>query len=104
MAISRDELMETVNRELVAKGKVIELGWVGFRIAALLAETPPEQIAQMRMTFFAGAHHLFRSIMAALEAGDDATPADLAMMDAIADELDRFGDQLRAEIETAGSA
>jgi hypothetical protein len=44
----------------------------------------------MRMAFFAGAQHLFGTIMTVLEPGDEPTPKDLQRMDLIHLELDAF--------------
>jgi hypothetical protein len=82
--------LERLSKELTDKGKLIEAGWVGMRLACDLADAPPDQLHEMRMAFFAGAQHLFSSIMTILEPGEDPTEADLGRMDQIDKELRAF--------------
>ena len=51
---------------------------------------PQIQIDEMRNAFFAGAQHLFASIMGILDPEAEVTEADLKRMDAIAGELQNF--------------
>lgn len=87
--ITREDL-EKLSRELVDKGRLIEAGWIGLRIAAIPLDSPPIQIEEMRNAFFAGAQHLFASIMSILDPGEEPTDADLARMDLIDKELRAF--------------
>ena|SRR5262252_6862858 len=93
-----------LSKRLTDEGKLIEGGWVSFRMV-ITPKAGDVQLQEMRTAFFAGAHHLFASIMTILDAGDEATPRDLARLSAIHEELERF----RAELElraarTKGSA
>lgn len=94
--------LERLTRELIDKGQLIEAGWISLRIAAIRHDATPVQLSEMRKAFFAGAQHTFASIMTMLDPGDDATDADLRRMSQIESELERFGDQLQAEIMTRG--
>jgi hypothetical protein len=82
--------LERLTRELTDSGKLIEVGWIGMRLACDLVDAPAEQLREMRMAFFAGAQHLFGSIMSVLEPGDEPTDKDLQRMDLIHKELDAF--------------
>jgi hypothetical protein len=82
--------LEKLSRELIEKGLLIEAGFVSLRMAAMDPAAPPIQVNEMRMAFFAGAQHLFASIMCVLDPSDEPTLKDLARMDAIHKELDRF--------------
>lgn len=82
--------LRRAERDLVDQGKLIEAGWVGLRIAAIPLDAPKTQLEEMRNAFFAGARHLFTSIMTILEPGDEPTDVDLARMDQIDAELDAF--------------
>lgn len=84
------EFLRRVERDLTDKGLLIEAGWTGFRVACELHDAPRQQLEQMREAFFAGAHHLFASILGILEDGAEPTPTDLSRMDKIDAELDRF--------------
>lgn len=98
--------LERMAREATEQGKLIEAGWIGLRIAAFPVDTPPEQLEHSRNVFFAGAHHLFASIVNhVLDPGDDPTPADLARMDLINAELKAFIEVYAANhLPTKGSA
>lgn len=82
--------LERLSRELVDQGKLIEAGWVGLRVACDLEDTPKVQLQEMRNAFFAGAQHLFASIMAILEPDAEPTDKDLERMDLIDRELKTF--------------
>ena len=82
--------LERVTRDLIDSGKFIEAGWVSMRIACDLVDAPADQLREMRMAFFAGAQHLFGSILSVLEPGDEPTEKDLKRMDLIHTELQDF--------------
>jgi hypothetical protein len=91
--------MEAVSREFIIdfmkkaneQGLLIEAGWYGYILAAYPKEFPSaEQLYQERACFFAGAQHLFSSIMNILEPGAEPTEVDLVAMDNIHKELTNF--------------
>lgn len=84
------DYIDQVMRGLADKGKVIEAGWEGLRLAVLPMEAPPVQISEMRMAFFAGAQHLFSSILSVLEQDAEPTENDLRRMSLIHKELQKF--------------
>lgn len=84
-------------RELADNGKIIEAGFVGLQLTCIPPDASATQIKEMRKAFFAGAQHLWVSIMGMLEAGEDATPADLRRMELINSELEYFVKQLKSE-------
>ena len=97
--------LERLHDELADSGKLIEAGWVGMRLACDLVDAPADQLREMRMAFFAGAQHLFGSIMTILEPGDEPTDKDLARMDLIDKELKTFISDFAAKyIPTRGTA
>jgi hypothetical protein len=87
--------LERLTKELIAAGKLIEAGWISLRIAAVPRDAPPIQLTEMRQAFFAGAHHVFNSIMVVLEPGEEPTDADLDRMDKINAELNAFLDDFK---------
>jgi hypothetical protein len=87
---AREAFLTAMSRTLADEGKLIEAGWFSLHAAAIPESAPAVQIKEMRMAFFAGAQHLFASIMTMLEAGEEPTDADLARMSLIAAELDAF--------------
>jgi hypothetical protein len=97
--------LERLHRELADSGKLIEAGFVSLRIACDLVDAPADQIRKMRMAFFAGAQHLFASMMIAIDSGSDPTDADMRRMDLIDRELETFIRELELRhFPTKGSA
>lgn len=97
--------LERLSRELADQGKLIEAGWVGLRVACDLHDAPKDQLQEMRNAFFAGAQHLFSSIMTVLDPGAEPTDKDLERMDLIDRELKAFiNDFIVRNVPTQGSA
>jgi hypothetical protein len=84
------DFLAKLGRELVDKGKLIEAGWVSLRLIAISPEADALQLNEMRMAFFAGAQHLFGSIMSIMEEDREPTENDMRRMSQISDELDLF--------------
>ncbi len=82
--------LEKLSRDLTDKGKIIEAGWIGLRLAAIPLDAPAIQLEEMRGAFFAGAQHLFSSMMAIMDPGEEPTEDDLARLSLIQNELDNF--------------
>jgi hypothetical protein len=89
------DLVEQLTKEATKNGKLIELGWLGLRHQAVPDNAPQIQIDEMRTAFFAGAHHLFASIMTVLDPGVEPTSDDLKRMSMIQSELDEFVKQYK---------
>lgn len=97
--------LERLSRDLTDKGKLIEAGWIGLRIACDLEDAPKVQLQEMRNAFFAGAQHLFSSIMTILEPDAEPTEKDMERMDLIDKELRAFiNDFTIRNVPTEGSA
>jgi hypothetical protein len=79
-------LLDSANRN----GLLIEVGWLTLRAAVIPAQAPSWQLDVMREMFFAGAAHLFHSVLVVLDPGKEATEADLRRMGMIESELDAF--------------
>lgn len=84
------KLTEAVSKEFVDKGLLIEAGFVSLMAAAYPPNVPKDQFDQLRLAFFAGAQHLFGSIMNFLGPGEEPTDDDMNRMDLIDKELRRF--------------
>lgn len=85
-------------RQLVAQGKAIEGGFAAYHLMVLQG-AGPIQLLETRRAFYAGAQHLFSTIMHMLDPGDDPTADDLTRMDLIDKEL---RDWARAEAADFG--
>lgn len=88
-AIDKNVINE-VTKELVDKGKIIEAGWKSMRIMAIPRNASDVQLREMRKAFFAGAQHLFASILCILDPGSEATEKDMERMHLIDKELKEF--------------
>jgi hypothetical protein len=100
-----EQEIEKLTQGLTDAGLLIEAGWVGLMHAAMAKDASDIQVKEMRMAFFAGAQHLFASIMTIMEPGDDEpTDKDLDRMSQIADELERFRNNFEADLPTKGNA
>jgi hypothetical protein len=97
-----DRDLEWLTRELTRQGKLIEAGWVSLRLAAVPADAPQNQLDEMRAAFFAGAAHVFSSIMTMLDPGQEPTEADMERMDHIHEELEGFLARAKLAAETSG--
>jgi hypothetical protein len=86
----RRKLLEDLSRGLVDEGRLVEAGWLSFRACVISTEAPDDQLREMRLAFFAGAQHLFGSIMTILEPDEEPTAADLERLTNIHAELDDF--------------
>lgn len=91
-------IVDKVTRELTDQGKLIEAGWASLRLLAIPPTAGPTQLAEMRMAFFAGAQHLFGSIMVALDEGEEPTADDMRRMELISAELADFAHDLTAAL------
>lgn len=97
------EVVDKLCRELTDKGKLIEAGWVSLKLTTIPADAPQVQLDEMRNAFFAGAQHLFGSIMGILEPDAEPTEKDLKRMDLIHKELSEFISQFTAKNIRPGS-
>lgn len=83
--------LERLTRELADQGKLIESGWVALRLMTLPLDAPAVQLQEMRNAYFAGAQHLFGSLMSGvLDPDAEPTEADRRRMDLIDQELRTF--------------
>jgi len=97
--------LERLTRELMDEGKLIEAGWIGLRLAAIPLDAPAMQLEEMRNAFFAGAQHLFGSLMTGLDPDSEPTAQDMVRVDLIDAELKKFiNDFTVRRCHTEGSA
>lgn len=86
----KQDLITEVTKKLTDEGKLIEAGFVGLKMMAFPADIPARQLDDFRNIFFAGAHHLFASILNILDPGAEITGDDLKRMSLIDNELKEF--------------
>lgn len=96
--------LERLTKQLIDDGKLIEAGWISLRIATGLTDASAVQLAEMRKAFFAGAQHLYASMMNVLDEGEEPTDDDMRRMASIDAELEAFGNELLKDLPTQGRA
>jgi len=82
--------VKAATEELTDKGKIIEAGFASLMVMAYPTGVPADQREELRNAFFAGAQHLFSSILSVMDADREPTENDLRRMDMISKELDGF--------------
>jgi hypothetical protein len=83
-----------ITRELEDEGRQVEAGWQVFRVLTMRHCTSIVELDKAREAFFAGAQHLFASILEGCSEPDaDDRTDELKRMDKISAELDRFVEQ-----------
>ena len=84
------------SRKMADHGAIIEAGWRALRDLTLTG-APDIQVREMRKAFFAGAQHLYSSIMTILDPGSEPTEDDLRRLEIIHVELEAWVDSMRRE-------
>lgn len=93
-------IVDEMTKAATDSGNLIEAGWLALKIQAIPATASDVQIHEMRKAFFAGAQHLYASIMSILDGGSEPTDKDLKRMELIDTELRQFVKELKEEILT----
>jgi len=86
---------QSIAERFLDEGKLIEAGFAAFRLVIIPTDAPPGQVRALRNAYFAGAQHLFGTIMNALDPGSEPTERDEHRMELILKELDSFVVELR---------
>jgi hypothetical protein len=98
---SRAEQIGTeFTKDLIDRGKLVEAGFAAFRHFVIAKDAPPDQVAEMRLAFMAGAEHVFSSVLTMLDQGEEPTDTDLRRMDMIHREIEEWRATLLAAMET----
>jgi len=88
MNLHQDQI-EKMTKQLINSGQIIQAGWISLRYVAY-PEASEHQLNMLREAFYAGAQHLFASIMTVLDPGNEPTEADMKRMNKIHEELEHF--------------
>ena len=78
---------DAILNDWAKRGKVVEGGFAAYKV---VMDLPPDQVVGARFAYMTGAQHLFASMMAIMDAGEEITPGDLMGMDKINKELEAF--------------
>ena len=97
-----DEAINALSKRLVDQGLLIEAGWQTLKLMSVSPNAPQIQLNEMRNAFFAGAQHLFASVLGILDPEEEITDQDMRRMDAIAKELQNFYNEFVAKHNIKG--
>jgi hypothetical protein len=86
----------TATRRLMDQGRLVGAGFTAF---VAVVQPPRDAIPELQAAFYAGAQHLWASVLQGLEPGEDVTPADLARLDRVAAELMTFAQEAAARCQ-----
>lgn len=84
------ELFSIMAKELLNQCKIVEGGFSGYKTHIFPSGLPPFQEEELRNAFFAGAQHLYGTMMAVFSEAGDPSDEDMRNMDAIHTELKEF--------------
>lgn len=87
--VDKQKVAIELTKKYADEGKLIEAGFAAMQVL-MLENASAAQVRDMRIAYMAGAEHLFRSIMVALDPGVEETERDVRRMDLINDELERW--------------
>lgn len=81
-------LAAEVCKQLADAGKLVEGGWESYKIVVLAPDLSAVEYDRHRTSYFAGAQHLFASIMSVMDDNDEPSDADMKKMSLISKELE----------------
>jgi biotin synthase-like enzyme len=84
------EEVEEVARDLCARGQILLAGWIAYKHLVVGQHAPAPQLEIARMAFYAGAQHLFGTLLALLDPDAEPTERDLHMMQSVNSELEAY--------------
>ena len=93
----RESPIEALTKRLADQGLLIESGWQALRLQVIPLNASDVQVTEMRKAFFAGAQHLFASIVGMVDEDLDPTPDDLRRVELVHKELEGFVAELTRE-------
>lgn len=87
------------------RGLLVESGWQAFRIFVMAPDAPDIQVREMRLAFFAGAQHLYASMLGMMDPGEEETADDVRRSENLHNELESFAKELGLRVaDTKGSS
>jgi hypothetical protein len=85
-----------LTKDLVQRGLLIEAGFALFCMHRKIdvQEVPAPILQEYQLAFYAGAEHVWSSIMNVLDEGQEPTDADMQRMDKVQNEIDNLRPRL----------
>jgi hypothetical protein len=90
------KLAQEIGRRLAEEGKLVEAGWEMFCAMTMPPNVGEDQKWDMQMAFFAGAQHVFHTLLSIMDPGTEPTEADMLRIGNLDNELTRFAKFLAA--------
>lgn len=90
-------------RKLARQGRLVDEAFKAFQ-RHVYPGAPPEQVAALRIAFFAGAAEFHAMSAAMVDDTVDVTDADVAAYGQVVQEVERFHDRTIATMQAGGSA
>lgn len=84
---AEDEAAARILAMLLDSGRLIEGGWLMLRGQVISPDAPAIQVDSMRLAYYAGVQHLWRSILDGMTASDEITELDEKRMGGIEAEV-----------------
>ena len=88
------EVAAKVTEELTDHGRLVEAGWVSYRLMVMDDAAPQIQREECKMAFFAGAHHVLNSLAIIMDEDREPTERDVTRLQKIHAELEEFKNKL----------
>lgn len=96
------KLVDQAEDMLVKKGLIVAGGFAGYRLMAMDKDAPPLQVEECMMAFYAGAQHLFTTLMRIMDRNtDEPTDVDMEKMSQIHNELENFVEKVLKPMHAA---
>lgn len=96
-----ERLVELAEQELVKRGLIVAGGFAGYRLMAMNKDAPDIQVRECMLAFYAGAQHLYSTMMRVMDEGTEPTDADLKRMEMIHNELEDFRNRILEPMHAA---
>lgn len=97
--------VEVIVGNLIDEGKLLQGGFDSYRAILIPPDASMALIDALHFAFFAGAQHLFASIVTILGPDEEPTDKEMARMDSIEKELSDWAEGLKLRaMKTGGSA
>lgn len=97
-------IVDALSKKLVDDGKLIAAGFHAYEVTVMPRNALPLQRSECELAYFAGAQHLFGSIMSVLDVDAEPTESDLRRMSQIDSELRAFVEKLKLRVATPGGS
>lgn len=94
------EIAARITKEFADQGLIIQAGWAAFCIIEDI-EDEADLNPKLKEAYFAGAQHLWSSVLSFLDEGSEPTITDLRRMDLIQQELDVWVERKKKELKNA---